>query len=172
MRNSVRIYAAVWVTMAVVSFSGCSEKGIPADLKENLDKYIGFWNTGNFSGIEKVMCTDYELLESPGYEPRKGIDAFKGYINSTRTTFPDFYLTIDEIIYEKDKIGVRWSITATHSGPGKFHPTGKSLKGSGLSVIHIKDGKIKDEWLANNNLMWLSQMGFTLVPPVPEEPEQ
>jgi hypothetical protein len=33
-------------------------------------------------------------------------------------------------------------------------------------VLHLKDGKIKDEWLANNDLLWMTQLGFTFTPPI------
>jgi predicted ester cyclase len=78
---------------------------------------------------------------------------------------------IDETVYEKDKIALIWSISATNTGQGKMPPTGKVIKGQGISVIHLKDGKIKDEWLASNDLLWLKQLGFTIVPPEPVSPE-
>lgn len=46
--------------------------------------------------------------------------------------------------------------------------TGKMIRGQGISVIHFKEGRIKDEWLSNNNLLWMTQLGFTFVPPASE----
>lgn len=152
--------------LSMMLLSSCGGKGVPRDVQDKIDKYVGYWNTGQFDGIENVLCKDFELLESPGYEPQKGIESFKQQISSMRTSYPDFHLVIDETIYEKDKIAVRWSIFATNTGPGKRPPTGKILKGQGISVLHLKDGKIKDEWLANNDLLWMTQLGFTFTPPI------
>jgi predicted ester cyclase len=114
------------------------------------------------------LAEDFELIESPGYEPQRGIDYFKKLISNTRHTYPDFKLVINETVYEKNKIALIWTVTGTHKGSGEIPPTGWTIKGNGISEIHFKDGKIKDEWLGNNNLQWLMQLGFTLVPPAQE----
>jgi predicted ester cyclase len=165
MKNSIKVLATITLSTAMVFLFGCGEKGIPTDVKGTIDKYVGYWNTGQFDGIENVLCEDFKLLESPGFEPQKGIELFKQAISAMRTAYPDFHLVIDETVYEKDKIAAIWTIFATNTGPGKMPPTGKIIKGQGISVIHLKDGKIKDEWLANNNLLWMTQLGFTFVPP-------
>jgi predicted ester cyclase len=168
MKNSVNVPVTIILMVTVVFLSGCKGKGSSADVKANFDKYVGFWNTGQFDGIENVLCKDYELLESPGFEPRKGIELFKQEISALRTAYPDFHLVIDETVYENDKIALIWTISATNIGPGKMPPTGKLIKGHGISVIHLKDGKIKDEWLASNDLLWMTQLGYTFVPPKTE----
>jgi len=171
MKNSIRVLATITLSVAMVFLTSCEEKGIPADVKDKVDKYVGFWNTGQFDGIEDVLCEDFELLESPNYESQKGIESFKQIILDLRTAYPDFHLVLDETVYEKDKIAAIWSISATNTGQGKMPPTGKVIKGQGISVIHLKDGKIKDEWIANNDLLWMQQLGFTFIPPE-TEPEQ
>jgi predicted ester cyclase len=168
MKNLVKVLATIALSAAMVILSSCAEKGIPTDVKDKIDKYVRYWNTGQFDGIENILCEDYELLESPNYEPQKGIESFKQAILNMRTAYPDFHLVLDESVYEKDKIAAIWSISAINTGQGKMPPTGKTLKGQGISVIHLKDGKIKDEWLANNELLWMTQLGYTFVPPKTE----
>ena len=168
MKNSIKVLTAIMFLIAMVFIFGCGEKGIPTDIKEKIDKYVRYWNTGQFDGIENVLCEDFELLESPGFEPQKGIESFKQSITDMRTAYLDFLLKINETVYEKDKIALIWTISATNAGRGKRPPTGKTIRGQGISVIHLKDGKIKDEWLSNNNLLWMTQLGFTFVPPKTE----
>jgi steroid delta-isomerase-like uncharacterized protein len=168
MKNSVKNSAAILMISAIVLLSGCRGKGIPTRAQQTLDQYIAYWNTGKFDDIEKVMAEDFELIESPGFEPRQGIDYFKKMISNTRITYPDFRLEINETVYEKDKVALIWTVTGTNKGPGEIPPTGRTIKGKSISVIHFRDGKIKDEWLGNNNLMWLMQLGYKVVPPVPE----
>jgi predicted ester cyclase len=168
MKNSIKVLATITLLAAIVLLSGCREKGIPTEVKDRFDKYLGYWNTGQFDGIENVLCNDFELLESPGFESQKGVELFKKSISAMRAAYPDFHLVINEMVYEKDKIALIWTVFATNTGPGKMPPTGKIIKGQGISVIHLKDGKIKDEWLASNNLLWMTQLGFTFVPPKTE----
>ena len=168
MKDSINVFTAVLLTATATLLSGCVEKGIPANIQDTLDKYVGYWNTGQFDGIENILAEDFELLESPGFEPEKGIELFKKTISYMLTAYPDFRLVINETVYEKDKIAAIWTATGTNTGLGEMPPTGKAIKGQGISVIHLKDGKIRDEWLANNNLLWMMQLGFTVVPPITE----
>jgi len=168
MKNSIKVLAITALSAAMVFLSCGGGRGIPTEVKDRFDKYLGYWNTGQFDGIENVLCEDFELLESPGFEPQKGIESFKQSITDMRTAYLDFLLKINETVYEKDKIALIWTISATNAGRGKRPPTGKTIRGQGISVIHLKDGKIKDEWLSNNNLLWMTQLGFTFVPPKTE----
>jgi len=168
MKNSVRILTAALMIFMIIAIPGCTNRGIPAGLKKTLDQYLGYWNTGEFDGIEKILAEDFELIESPEFQPRQGINYFKKMISNTRITYPDFKLEVNEMLYEKNKVALIWTVTGTHKGPGEIPPTGRTINGKGISVIHFKNGKVKDEWLGNNNMLWLIQLGFTIVPPSAE----
>ncbi len=93
-------------------------------------------------------------------------------ILNTRRTYPDFKVEIEETVYQKGKIAMIWTVTGTNTGPGEVPPTGRTINGKGISVYHLRDGKIKDEWLSNNNLLFMMQLGYTLVPPPSETQSQ
>lgn len=172
MKNLIKFNVAVIPIILMILLSGCGKTGIPADIQKTMNKYIGYWNTGKFDGIEDVMTNDFEILASPDYEPQRGINAFKMLILNTRRTYPDFKVEINETVYQKDKIAMIWTVTGTNTGPGEVPPTGRTINGKGISVYHLKAGKIKDEWLSNNNLLFMLQLGFTLVPPSQIQPQQ
>jgi len=153
----------ILMAIAVVFITGCNT-GYPTKVQQdNLDKYLSFWNTGNFEGIENVLDTDYEYISSPMYEPKKGIEAFKNEVSEMRKSFPDFKVIVEEKFADKERVAVLWSLTATRADNDTI-----KLNGKGISIIHFKDNKIKDEWLANNNLLWLRQMGYSITPPEKE----
>ena len=152
------------IAMAVIIISGCNPRYPTKVQQENLDKYLAFWNTGDFEDIENVLDADFEYIASPNYEPKKGIEAFKKEVSETRTRFPDFKVVVEEKFADKDRVAVLWSITATRADNDTI-----KLNGKGISIIHFKDAKLKDEWLANNNLLWLRQMGYTITPLAPVE---
>lgn len=56
-------------------------------------------------------------------------------------------------------------ITATNTGQGMNPSTGKQVKVMGMSIMHFSGNKLKDEWIASNNLYWLTQLGYKLQPP-------
>jgi predicted ester cyclase len=159
----MKIVFTILFTLLVSQFNCTTEKN-SAEYQPLIDAYLSFWNTGNFDGIDQVLPPDFELHMTPKFEPEKGIETFKQEVIKWRTAYPDFHITVDESFYDTDKFAVRWTIT----GPGTNPPTGKAIKVPGMSVIHFQNGKIKDEWIASNNLYWLEQLGYKLESPVTE----
>jgi predicted ester cyclase len=129
------------------------------------DRYLAIWNGSALDDADKILHHDFELRMSPDFEAEKGIDAFKQTIQYWRTGYPDFHIKIDEAVHADGALFVRWTITATNTGEGKYPPTGKKVNVIGLSIVHFAEGKIRDEWIAANNLAWMGQLGFTLQPP-------
>lgn len=156
------ILTVVVVFLLVLS---CTKQSSVEYQKMLVDTYVKYWNTGDFNGIEDILHPEFELLTTPKYNANIGIEKFKETVTKWRTAYPDFNISLDEEIYGDNKGAVRWTIVATHTGQGNMPPTGKRVKVKGISLFHIVDGKIKDEWIAGNNLHWLRQLGFTLAPP-------
>ncbi|MDX9725961.1 MAG: ester cyclase [Bacteroidales bacterium] len=173
MEKLKKIIATLALGILVIIPAGCGKKGIPDNLREKVNMYFEFWNTGQFENIESVVTRDFTRIESPHFEPRTGIEYLKKLVANTRVTYPDFRLTIEEIIYEKNKAAIIWRVTGTQNGPGEIPPTGRTINSKGMSVMYFLDGKISEEWLSNNNLLLLMQLGYTLTPPpVGKETEQ
>lgn len=149
----------------VVFASGCSQPDPSEELKPLVERYIAAWNTGNFDGLENAVSKDFELRMTPQFNPLVGIDTLKNSITYWRTAYPDFKITLDEVIYTKEKVAARWTIRATNTGPGFHPPTGRTVVVPGISILHISESKIVDEWIAGNELYWMQQLGFNLTPP-------
>lgn len=99
-----------------------------------------------------------------------GLDAYKEYDAMTRTTFPDFKMTIDDFFVKDDKIVSYWTLDATNTEPlmtpmGELPPTNKKIHISGIAVSYIVDGKIKEDVAYFDMLNLMQQFGFTLAPP-------
>ena len=169
MKNSVKIFSVSQILGIAILLASCTGKGIPSNIEDTLNKYVECWNTGNFDGIEDILAEDFTLYASPNYRPVRGIDSLKYIITSNLTSFPDFNLIIDETVFQVDKVGARWTVSGTNTGQGDMPPTGKAINGKGISFIHLQDGKIKDEWLASNDLLFMEQLGFKITPPTPAD---
>jgi len=147
----------------------CTEPNQSIKYKPLIDKYVDYWNTGNFEGIETILHPDFELRSTPKFEAEKGIEAFKESISKTREAYPDFHIEIHEIVYGTNAAVARWTITATKTDHGLSPSTGKHVEVMGVSIVHFIDNKIKDEWIASNDLYWLQQLGYTIIPPSESE---
>lgn len=137
---------------------GCDHKDSSNELMSQVDQLLIFWNTGDFNGVEDVLCQDFEIRMSTLFEPEKGIEAFKESVSSTRKSYPDFTIKIEEAFISGNVGAGRWIIQATSK-------SGKKLNIMGMSILHFEDGKIKDEWISNNDLLWLEQLNYSISPP-------
>lgn len=165
MKNARGVLRVVLFVLFALGSAGCGNKKLPENVGKAINSYIGFWNTGQFDNIENVMDKGFQLIESPGFEPKTGIELFKKLVLNTRLSYPDFKLQINETVFEKDRIAFLWTVTGTNSGHGEVSAAGRTINGKGISIIHFKDGIILDEWRSNNNLAWLIQEGYTIVSP-------
>lgn len=67
-------------------------------------------------------------------------------------------MVIEESIISDNAVAGRWTIHATSK-------TGKTIIVTGMSIPHFNDGKIKDEWISNNDERWLKQGDYVIKPP-------
>ena len=151
--------------LLIIIILNCAKPDPTTTFKPLVEKYVDIWNTGNFTETETILHPNFELRMSPKFEAEKGIPSFKESVMKWRKAYPDFHIELHEIVYDKDAVAVRWTITATNTGPGMNPPTGKHVEVMGMSIIHFSDNKLKDEWIASSNLYWLMQLGYKLQSP-------
>ncbi len=164
MRSMLNFPAVLGAAILLLLCAGCQR-----DVSSNeqlTNRYVHFWNTGKFDGIEEVLHPDFELRMSPEFLPEQGRENFMKAVERWRTAYPDFKITVHELVYDAGKIAARWTVTATNTGPGINPPTGRHVEVMGLSIFHIEGGMLRDEWIAGNDYLWMKQLGFTFVPPV------
>jgi steroid delta-isomerase-like uncharacterized protein len=152
---------------------------VPAGLTEAeaqhiVQQYLAVFNEGNLALIDEICDPEYVRHDRGLPEDVVGLEAFKNYITSLRTTYPDFKVTIDDLIVKGDKIVTRWTLTGTNTGPlqtpmGELPPTGKKMSVPGAEIVIVANGKITETWIFYNQLYFYQQLGFTLTPPQPEE---
>ena len=157
MKNQIKVLIGI-LLLCVALTTGCAPKDTSNELLAQVEKLVSYWNTGNFDEIEDVLCEDFEMRVTPLYEAEIGINVFMKNIKNTRKAYPDFELSIDEAFFAENACGGRWTVRATS-------PDGKKLTLPGMSIFHFEEGKIKDEWIANNDLNWLKQLDYTIQPP-------
>jgi steroid delta-isomerase-like uncharacterized protein len=138
---------------------------------------LEIFNEGNLALVDEIFDPGFVRHDRALPEDIVGLDAFKTYVTSLRTAYPDFTATVDEQIVKGDKIVTRWTVTATNTGPlqtpmGELPPTGKKMSVPGAEIITVVNGKITDDWVFYNQLYAYQQLGFTLTPPQPPEEKE
>lgn len=80
--------------------------------------------------------------------------------------FPDYRMTIDEIVAEGDLVALRWTNEGTHAAPFLGIPaTGKRVSWVTTAIYRVKDGRIVDHVATQDRLGLLQQLGATITPP-------
>jgi predicted ester cyclase len=98
------------------------------------------WNQGNLAILDELCA--------PGFciNGIASLAEIKRAIFEARRAFPDIHDTIEEIIAEGDTVVIRWTITGTHRGVYEgIPPTGKPIKFTGITIVHLCDGKIVED---------------------------
>lgn len=125
--------------------------------------YDDLWNRGDFS----VMATNYApgfSFEGPTNRKFTGARAYRKFINSIITAFPDLELQVDQVHWMGDDnngylSAERWSATATHSGDGIFGPpTGCKVQIWGITQHKTNGAQIVSEWMLFNELDLMMQI--------------
>lgn len=179
MKKSLIQFALIIPLVLVLCFAfSCTQqgkKGISEEEVQTISKlYVKVWNEGDLKTIDELHAPGYVRHYVDIYEDFVGIDAYKKWVTDTKTTFPDFNVTIEEIFVAADKIISKATVTGTNTGPlktpmGEMPPTGKKMQFRAVNIIQIVDGKITEEWIYYNQAPVLLQLGYTLMPPQPPE---
>ncbi len=102
---------------------------------------------GDVSLVAEILSPDFvEHEELPPGTP-SGYEGFAQYVTMLHAAFPDFTLTVEDMVAEGDKVTVRHTGTGTHEGEFMGMPaTGKSITIPGIDILRVKDGKVVEHW--------------------------
>lgn len=99
-----------------------------------------------------------------GPEPL-GLEEYKRHILAVRTTYPDFHVTIEDLIAQGDKVVARVTGCGTHLGRWwGVAPTGRQVTITGINIDRIVDGKIVEHWGEADTVSSLLQIGAIAEP--------
>ena len=90
----------------------------------------------------------------------KGPEEFKGFFKSYTSAFPDIKNRVLDTFSAADKIIVRCVITGTHTGEGlEIPPTNRKVEFTGMCIVRVEDGKIREAWNNFDFLTMYQQLG-------------
>ena len=157
---------------------GCQkqvEEGITEEEAQAFtDGVLEMWNEANLTIGDEVYAHELVRHDCGLPEDIVGLENVKNYLENFFNAFPDLNITVDETIVVGNKLVQRWTMTGTNTGSmGDMPPTGKNVRFSGVSIVHMVNGKAVEIWDFYNALDMMQQLGFTLTPPQPpESPEE
>ena len=109
-----------------------------------------FFGNGN-TGITKELLADAFINHTAPPGAPTDASIMIGFITGFHQAFSAIAISIDEVLGEQDKICLRKTITATHTGDfmGK-PPSAKTVQFSVIEIDILKNGQITDHWSRND----------------------
>ena len=122
------------------------------------------WNDGNLAVIDELVAPDFVNHSAP---PGTAADraGFAQTAGNTRDVFPDFHVTIENVIAEADTVAALFTARGTqqtvweHPIVGRIASTGKVATWGGVRLFQLRDGKIAGTWVYVDSLGLMQQLG-------------
>ena len=133
-----------------------TEEKNKANIRQQIEEC---WNKGDFSSVHELVSPDF-IYHTPKKDLH-GTDGFKDWVNTWRTGFPDFHMTVEKMIAEEECVVVQltWEGTFTGIFDGN-QPTGNKVKMDELWLYRFQDGKDVGPLPYGNMLSLIQQMGI------------
>jgi steroid delta-isomerase-like uncharacterized protein len=124
-------------------------------------------NKGNLDLADKYFTSDYVVHIPSNPNLPRGPGVFRQVIGMWRSAFPDWHMTIEELIAEGDKVANRFTTRGTHKAPLMGIPaTGKQMTVRGMEIHRIADGKVAETWVCDDIPSIMQQLGIVAPPPI------
>ena len=118
------------------------------------------WNKGNLQVTDELFTPNYTHHDASTPDVGRGPESEKKRATLYRAAFPDFRLTIEDLIAEGETVMARWSCRGTHKGDlSGIAPTGKQFTISGVSIARFANGKMAEGWVNWDALGLMQQLG-------------
>lgn len=114
------------------------------------------WNRKNLSVLAEVFTEDATMHHSGpqdrGGHDMRGIAEFReGYMRPTQTAFPDIQHEIRELLFDGDKVAMRFHGEGTHEKEfAGVAPTNKVMRYEGIAIFRMEGTRIAEVWVHSN----------------------
>jgi steroid delta-isomerase-like uncharacterized protein len=118
------------------------------------------WNKGNMSVIDEIIDSDFVQHDPAEPEEMRGPEGVRQFVQTNRSAFPDFRITVEDQVAEGDKVVNRFRISGTHQGELEgIAPTGNQVDITGISIDRIEGDKYVETWVNYDALGMMQQIG-------------
>ena len=109
--------------------------------------------------LESILADGWRDIPDAPDAPR-GAQSAKAVMRMLHTAFPDFQITVEDIISDGNKVVVRSTISGTHKGSFAGLPaSGRKLLIQAVDIHLVEDGRIQKTWHTEDWMSGLTQLG-------------
>ena len=121
------------------------------------------FNKKNITSLDEFLAPNVVHHSLPPGVPQDR-EGFKQFVSMVLAAFPDFHITVEDMIAEGDKVVARATTGGTHKGEFiGIPPTGKQATWTEIFIWRIDGGKAVEMWAELDQLGMMHQLG--VMPP-------
>lgn len=114
---------------------------------------------GDISVFDKYTSPNF-IEHQQGINPQN-VEGVKKAINGLHNSFPDFSLTIEDLVSDGEKVWGRLTGRGTHKKQfGPMPPTNKKYEITVIDIMRFKDEKLIEHWGVADRLSLMEQLGM------------
>jgi steroid delta-isomerase-like uncharacterized protein len=118
------------------------------------------WNKGELGAADAIISPTYTNHDPASPWVPSGIEGCKTLVAGYRTVFPDINFVIKEEVVGDNRVVSHWICKGTHRAELMgIAATGKQMQVEGISILHLKDGKITHQTTIWDALGMMQQLG-------------
>ena len=122
--------------------------------------YEEVWNKRRLELVDEIISPSHALHDPNLSGSAVGPEAYKRQVTRFITAFPDLRFTVEDIVGEKEKLAVAWTISGTHKSEFMGIPaTNKKVSVDGITINHIVNAKIMDSYVSWDAWGMMQQLG-------------
>ncbi|SEO92914.1 conserved hypothetical protein, steroid delta-isomerase-related [Halogranum amylolyticum] len=133
-------------------------------------EYVEIWNERAYSKIPDVVSESFVMSDPAA--PEEGVpgparevhgpDGLEAFVRGVVDGFPDFRVTVGDLLSSDDLVMYEAEITMTHEGEfGGIPPTGRAVEVGEMSTFRVVDGKIQEHRAYFDQQEIYEQLGLT-----------
>jgi steroid delta-isomerase-like uncharacterized protein len=116
------------------------------------------YNQGRVDRVDDLVSPEFVRHGIGG--TMRGRQIIKDRVTAVRAAFPDFHISIEDVLADGDKVVLRQVHTGTHLGEfAGVAPTGLKMETTEISILRFTDGRIAEGWVNVDQLTMLRQIG-------------
>jgi steroid delta-isomerase-like uncharacterized protein len=113
---------------------------------------------GNFDSVDELLTEDFTPHTWGLMQP--GRDGLKEAIERVQSGISDERMRIDDIIAEGDRVAVRLTSSATHTGDFMgMPPSGKRYEIGEIHIFRLQDARVAEHWHQADFMGMMKQLG-------------
>jgi steroid delta-isomerase-like uncharacterized protein len=127
-----------------------------------VNAYVGAWNERDYSTVPELVSESIVVRNptAPGGVVR-GHDELEAFMRGTVAGFPDFHVSVLEMLAGDDRVMYEAELTMTHEGEfDEIPPTGREIEIREMAVCEIADGEIREYRTYFDQQEVLEQLGL------------